>query len=100
MSCAAARLSSLIELAAGERDEVRRVQTRVLRIDRHEHLHDVIVWKAIENHGRDGERLIAEMLDVGVQRQEAVLAVDGAEDPFALRHFQLPTRRSAGPART
>ncbi len=81
-----------VELAAGERDQVRRVQTRVLRVDRHEHLHDVIVGKPIENDRRDGERLVAEVLDVGMERQQAVLPVDGAQDPFAFRHFQRADR--------
>ena len=77
-----------VELPAGERDEMRRVQARVLRVDRDEHLDDVIVGEAVEDDRRDGERLVAEMLDVGVQREQPVLAVDRAQDPFALGHLQ------------
>ena len=90
-----------VELAAGERDEVRRVQARVLRVDRDEHLDDVIVGQAIEDHRGDGERLVAEMVDVGVQREQPVLAVDRAQDAFALRHLQRADRRARlRPART
>ena len=34
------------------------------------------------------EVLALEAIDVGVQREQAVLAVDRAQDAFALRHFQ------------
>ena len=44
-----------IELAARQRHEVRRVQPRVLRVDRDEHLHDVIFGQPIEDHRRHGE---------------------------------------------
>ena len=42
-----------------------------------------------------GEPLVAEALDVGVQREQAVLPVDGAQDAFALRHLQHAERRAA-----
>src|SRR5262245_35062213 len=77
-----------IQLAAREADEVRRIEARVLRVDRHEHLHDVIFGKPIEDDRRNAEVLVPEALDVGVQRQQPVLAVDGAQDAFALRHLQ------------
>ena len=69
-----------VELAARERDQVRRVQPRVLRVDRDEHLHDVIFRQPVEDDGRHREVLAAEVLDVGVQREQAVLSVDGAQD--------------------
>ena len=87
-----------IELAAGERHEMRRVQPRVLRVDRDEHLDDVIFGQAVEDHRRHGERLVAEALDVGVQREQPVLAVDRAQDAFALRHLQRA--RASDPAST
>jgi hypothetical protein len=65
----------------------------MLRIDRHEHLDDVILGEAIEDDRRDGEALVAEALDVGVQREQAMLAVDGAKDPLALRDLQEAERR-------
>ena len=77
-----------IELAARQRHEVRRIEPRVLGVDGDEHLHDVILGKPVEDHRRDGERLAAEALDVGVQCEQAVLAVNRAEDPFAFRHLQ------------
>ena len=85
-----------IELAARQRHEVRRVQPRVLRVDRDEHLDDVIFGKPVEDDRRNGERLAAEALDVGVQRQQAVLAVDGAQDALALRHLQACRRVAPG----
>ena len=73
----------------------------MLRVDRDEHLHDVIVGEAVEDHRGDGEGLVAEALDVGVQREQAVLPVDRAEDPFALRHLEhADGERPARPART
>ena len=41
-----------IQLPARQADEVRRVQPRVLRVDRHEHLHDVIFGQPIEDDRR------------------------------------------------
>ena len=84
-----------IELAARERHQVRRVEARVLRVDRDEHLHDVIFGNAIENDRRHGERLVAEAIDVGVQREQAVLSVDRAQDAFALGHLQAADPRAA-----
>ena len=67
----------------------------MLRVDGDEHLDDVIFRHAIENDRRHGERLVAEMIDVGVQREQAVLAVDGAQDAFAFRHLEASDPRSA-----
>src|SRR5450759_6034550 len=77
-----------IQLPPGERHEVRRVQPRVLRVDRHEHLDDVIFGETVEDDRGHGEGLVTEPLDVRVQREQPVLPVDRAEDPFALRHLQ------------
>ena len=75
---------------------MRGVQSRVLRVDRDEHLHDVILGETIEDDRRDREGLAAEALDVGVQRQEPVLAVDRAEDALALRHLEHARRDEPG----
>ena len=85
-----------IELAARQRHEMRRIQPRVLRVDGDEHLHDVILGEPVEDHGRNGERLAAEPLDVSVQREQAVLTVDGAQNAFALRHLQHADRCAFG----
>jgi len=77
-----------IELAARQTDQMRGVQPRVLRIDGHEHLHDVIFRQAIENNRRHGELLALETVDVRVERQQPVLAVDGAQNAFALGHLE------------
>ena len=75
---------------------MRRVQPRVLRVDRDEHLHDVIFGQPIEDHGRHRERLAAELLDARVQREQPMLAVDRAQNAFALGHLQNAERRLAG----
>ena len=41
-----------IQLAAGQADQVRRVQPRVLRVDRDEHLDDVIFGQPVEDDRR------------------------------------------------
>ena len=84
-----------IQLPARQADQVRRVQPRVLRVDRHEHLHDVIFGQAVEDDRRHREVLALEAIDVGVQREQPVLAVDRAQDPFALRHLQDADARVA-----
>ena len=84
-----------IQLPAREADQVRRVQPRVLRVDRDEHLHDVIFGQAVEDDRRHREVLALEALDVGVQREQPVLAVDRAQDAFALGHFQDADARIA-----
>ena len=55
--------------------------------------HDRILGELVEDHGRHGEVLLPEPLDVGVHRQQAVLAVDGAQDALALRHLERPQAR-------
>ena len=81
-----------IELTSREGYQVRGVEAGVLGVDRNEHLDDVIFGEPVEDHGRYGERLLTEAVDVGVQGEEAVLAVDGAQDPLSLRHFQAADR--------
>ena len=83
-----------VELAAGQTDEVRRVETRVFRVDRDEHLHDVIFGQTVEDDRRHREVFFAESIDVGVQRQQPVLAVDRAQNAFALGHLQRAHARS------
>ena len=67
---------------------MRRVQPRVLRVDRDEHLDDVILGQAVEDDRRHAEVLAREAIDVGVQREQPVLAVDRAQNAFALGHLQ------------
>ncbi len=76
---------------------MRRVQPRVLRVDRDEHLDDVIFGQPVEDDRRHAEVLALEALDVGVQREQAVLAVDRAQDAFALGHLQDARRASRRP---
>ena len=72
---------------------MRRVQPRVLGVDRDEHLHDVIFRKPIEDDRRHRKILFAEAIDVGVQREQAMLPVDRAQDAFALGHLQRADAR-------
>jgi hypothetical protein len=37
--------------------------------------------------------VVTDVVDVGVKREEPMLAVDGAQDPFSLRNFQASDRR-------
>jgi hypothetical protein len=67
-----------IQLSARQRHQVRRVEPRVLGIDRDEHLDDVVFGQSVENDRRDRKLLIGEVLDVGVQRQQSMLSVNGA----------------------
>src|SRR5919106_3682265 len=79
-----------IQLASRQADEVRRVETRVLRIDRDKHLHDVVFRQAVENDGGDGKVLALEPIDVGMKRQQPVLAIDCTQNAFPLPHLQRP----------
>jgi hypothetical protein len=85
-----------IELPPRQGDEVRRIQPRVLRVDRHEHLHHVVFGKAIEDHRRHREILAVEMLEPGVQREQPVLSVDRPENALALGNLQGAERRTFG----
>ena len=69
---------------------MRRIQACVLRVDRHEHLHDVIFGQTVENDGWHGEIVPRHVVDVGVQRKQPVLAVNCAQDPLALRNLEPP----------
>ena len=48
----------------------------------------MIFRQAIEDDGGDGKILLAEAIDVGMEREEPVLPVNGPEDPLPLGHFQ------------
>ena len=43
----------------------------------------MIVRQAVKNDRWDGEGLVAEAVDVRMESQQAMLAVDGAKDTFA-----------------
>ncbi len=77
-----------VELTPRQTDEMRRIQPRVLGVDRDEHLHDVIFRQPVEDDRRNRELFALDVFDVGVEGEQTVLAVDGAEDAFALRHLQ------------
>ena len=66
---------------------MRCVQSRVFGVDRHEHLNDVVVGKAIENDGRHREWFITKMLNVGVESQQPMLSIKRAKDSFSPRSF-------------
>jgi hypothetical protein len=60
----------------------------VLRVDRDKHLHDVIFGQAIEDDRWHTEVFARKPIDVGVQCEQSVLAVNRPQDAFALGHFQ------------
>src|SRR3979409_679808 len=67
---------------------MRRIQARMLGVDGDEHLYDVIFRQAIEDDCRHTEVLALEALDVGMKREKTMLAVDGSQNPFTLRHLE------------
>src|SRR5215510_3191552 len=77
-----------IQLAARKADQMRGIQPCMLRVDRYKHLYDVIFRHSIENDRRDCEVLVANVLDIGVQREKPVLAIDGAKYSFTFRNFE------------
>src|SRR3989441_3928557 len=79
-----------VELAAREADDVRRVQARVLGVDRHEQLDDLPRVERVEEDGGhlDGDGLAC--LAERVEREQAVLAVEHAQDTVLLGDLQEP----------
>ncbi len=83
-----------VQLPARQADQMRRIQPCVLRVDRHEHLHDVIFGQAVENDGWHREIVLPHVVDVGVEREQPVLAVDRAQDALALRNLESADDRA------
>ena len=85
-----------VELPARQADQVRRVQPRVLRVDGHEHLNDVILGQPVEDDGRNAEVLARRS---GRCRRAARAAGAGrrsrAECPSRSGTFRMPTRESS-----
>ncbi|MDP2054040.1 MAG: hypothetical protein Q8L75_10415 [Acidobacteriota bacterium] len=52
----------------------------------------MVFGHAVEDDRGHGEGLVAEPIDVGVQGEQPVLAVDGAQDALAFRDFQAAER--------
>src|SRR6266480_2471421 len=79
-----------VELAAREADDVRRVQARVLGVDRHEQLDDLARVERVEEDGRhlDGDGLAR--LAERVECQETVLTVEHAQHAVLLGDLQEP----------
>ena len=67
-----------VQLAARQAHQVRCVQPSVLGVDGDEHLNDMVLRQTIEHDGRYAEILALKPIDVGMQRQETMLTVDGA----------------------
>src|SRR3989442_883581 len=79
-----------IELAAREADDVRRVQARVLGVDRHEELDDLPGVERVEEDGGhlDGDGFAP--LAQRVEGEQAVLAVEHAEHAVLFGDLQQP----------
>ena len=57
----------------------------MLRVDRDEHLNHVIFGQTVEDDRRHGELLVREVVDVGVQGEQAMLSVNRPENTFPFR---------------
>src|SRR5256885_1096508 len=79
-----------VELAAREADDVRRVQARVLGVDRHEELDDLPGVERVEEDGGhlDGDGFAP--LAQRVEGEQAVLAVEHAEHAVLFGDLQQP----------
>ena len=77
-----------VELAPGQADDVRRVQPRVLGVDGDEQLDDLARVERVEEDGRHLDAEVVAALAQPVQREQAVLAVEDAQDPVLLRDLQ------------
>src|SRR5690606_10503017 len=69
-----------------------RIEPRVLRVDGDEHLDDVVFREPVEDDGGNRENLVAEPVHAGMQGEQPVLAVDGAEDTLALGYLERAQR--------
>src|SRR5438128_186977 len=68
-----------VEAPPGQADQVRRVQLRVLGVDGDEQLHHLVRRQAVEDYRRYLHVLGLPGCDQLVERQQAVLAVEGAQ---------------------
>jgi len=68
-----------------------------LAVDRHEHLHDVVFGKTVEDDRRHRELLAREAVDVGVQREQPVLPVNRAQGCLRAPDLEDPDARIASP---
>src|SRR6266566_5493007 len=79
-----------IELAAGQADDVRRVQPCVLGVDGDEQLDRLPRVERVEEHRRHVEAQLLAGLAERVQREQPVLAVEHAEHAVLLGNLQEP----------
>ena len=77
-----------VEAAARERDQVRRVQLRVLAVDGDEELDHLVGREAVENDRRHLEVPQAVLFGQLVEGQEPVLSVQGPEDARLLGELE------------
>src|SRR5881397_3536748 len=77
-----------VEAPPGQADQVRRVQLGVLGVDGDEQLHHLVRRQAIEDHGRHLYVLGLPGLDELMERQQAVLAVEGAQNTLFGRDLE------------
>ena len=66
----------------------------MLGVDRHKHLDDVIFRQTIEDDRGYREVLVLDVVDVRMEREQAMLAVDCTQDSFALGHLEAANRRT------
>src|SRR5438093_7676874 len=88
-----------VEAPPGQADQVRRVQLRVLGVDGDEQLHHLVRRQAVEDHRRYLHVLGLPGGDQLVERQQAVLAVEGAQHALLggdLEHAEHAVRAGGG----
>ena len=77
-----------VETPAGEADQVRGVQLRVLRVDRDEELDDLVGGEAVEDDRGHLNVLGLPRRDHLVEGEQPVLTVERAQHPFVSRDLQ------------
>ena len=77
-----------VELAAGQADDVRRIQPRVLGVDRDEELDDLTGVERVEEHRRHLDRHVFPGLRQRVQGEQAMLAVEHSQHTVLFRNLE------------
>ena len=77
-----------VEPAPGQRHQVRRIQLGVLAVDRDEELDDLVGRQVVEDDRRNLEVLEVVLFGELVEREEAVLPVEGPQDAGLIRQLE------------
>ena len=77
-----------VEAPAGQRDQMGRIQLRVLAVDRDEKLHDLVGRQRVEHDGGHLEILEVVLLGELVEREQTVLAVQRSKNSRVFGQFE------------